>query len=78
VEIEKQASEVIDRAQNEFRSDIFRFGNTGVKKKFLTWKEWEDYKWHEKFPQADIQVTAEVNVRWFGFQNAPSKISPSP
>jgi spore germination protein KC len=78
VEIEKQASEVIDRAQNEFRSDIFRFGNTGVKKKFLTWKEWEDFKWHEKFPQADIQVTAEVNVRWFGFQNAPSKISPSP
>jgi spore germination protein KC len=77
-EIEKQASEMIERAQHEFRSDIFRFGNTAVKKKFLTWREWEDFNWHPKFAQADIRVTAEVNVRWFGFQNAPSKVSPAP
>ncbi|HZW83713.1 MAG TPA: Ger(x)C family spore germination protein [Candidatus Deferrimicrobium sp.] len=73
-EIEKQASALIARAQNEFDSDIFRFGNTGVKKKFLTWKEWEDFKWHDKFPQVDIQVTAEVNISQFGFENAPATV----
>lgn len=75
-EIESRARKLITRAQSEFKSDIFKFGNLAVKKKFLTWAEWEQFNWTEKFPQADIQVSADVKVRWFGSATQPAEISP--
>ncbi len=70
-DLEARCQRLVERAQGEFKADIFKIGNRGVKKKFLTWKEWKDFNWDEKFPEAQIQVSAKVVVEWVGTQTKP-------
>lgn len=75
-DIESRARQLVERAQTEFKSDIFRFGNLAVKPKFLTWDAWKAYNWAEKFPEAEISIDAQVSVNWYGMQNQP--VLPTP
>ncbi len=72
--VEERCQRLVERAQGEFKADVFKIGNRAVKKQFLTWPEWRDFDWEEKFPQADIRVSAEIQVMWFGTQRAPTEV----
>ncbi len=63
--IERRCREVVARAQNEFRSDIFGFGRY-ARMKFLTLKEWEKYRWEEAFPTAGVEIVVHVKIRRTG------------
>ncbi|NLB73593.1 MAG: Ger(x)C family spore germination protein [Firmicutes bacterium] len=64
-EIERGCEDIIKRAQTEFSSDIFAFGNK-ARHLAMTWQEWEDQKWKDKFPDADANVTVRVELRRTG------------
>ncbi|HHX26261.1 MAG TPA: Ger(x)C family spore germination protein [Firmicutes bacterium] len=64
-EVEKGCKDIIRRAQTEFSSDIFGFGNK-ARHLTMTWNEWQDLKWSEKFPNADVKVTVQVELRRTG------------
>jgi spore germination protein KC len=61
---------VLKKAQQEYRSDVFGFGKK-VRLTFLTSREWDQYHWPERFPQADIQVSIQVNIRRVGVELQP-------
>lgn len=77
--LEKAVAEFIKRELDHtikkckgFKSDVFGFGNVGVRK-FATIQEWEKYNWNEHFENADINITVEFKIKRTG-----SMISDSP
>lgn len=70
-ELEKGLRRLIHRAQTEFRTDPFGFGDAYVGK-FLFWDDWRRYNWlHEKFPQARVEVRMKYTQRRPGTTWAP-------
>jgi len=49
----------------ELKSDIFDFGRTAIKQ-FLTIPEWEEYKWTDKFSEAELDVSVDFTIRRTG------------
>lgn len=72
--ISGEVAKVVRVAQEEFKSDIFDFGNY-TRKYFWTWQEWVDYAWLERFPAAEVRVKTVVRVRRTGLM---SKTVPTP
>jgi spore germination protein KC len=64
-EIEKGCKDIIRKAQTTFSSDIFAFGNK-ARHLAMTWREWQELDWQEKFPQAAATVTVKVELRRTG------------
>lgn len=63
--IEEGCKDIISKAQLEFSSDIFAFGNK-ARHLAMTWQEWQDLDWPEQFPHASVQVTVKVELRRTG------------
>ncbi|MCL6639174.1 MAG: Ger(x)C family spore germination C-terminal domain-containing protein [Firmicutes bacterium] len=61
----EEAAKLIQKAQNDFKADIFSFGNQ-VRKQFSTWPEWERFNWPERFPAAGVEVSCQFKVRRTG------------
>lgn len=55
----------IKRLQNEFKSDIVGIGSS-AKGEFLTFDEFKDYKWSEKFPEIDIKIKTNFDIERTG------------
>lgn len=72
--ISKEALRVITKAQQEFQSDIFGFGDR-TRSQFWTWQDWEEYGWAERFPQAEVRVTTSVKIRRTGLISKTVEIS---
>jgi spore germination protein KC len=49
----------------ELEADFLGFG-LHAKKLFRTWPEWEEYRWDEKYPGAQIAVNVDYKVRRVG------------
>ena len=64
-EIGRGCEDIIRRAQTEFSSDIFGFGNK-ARHLTMTWQEWQDLRWRDRFPNADVKVTVKVELRRIG------------
>lgn len=64
-EIKRQADDLIAKCQNDFKADIFGFGKIAVRH-FPTIKEWEEYRWLEKFPQARVYTDVDFVIRRTG------------
>ncbi|MBU4532534.1 MAG: Ger(x)C family spore germination protein [Eubacteriales bacterium] len=60
----EDARVTVRRAQ-ELGADVFTFG-WEAKKQFLTWREWEEYRWADQFPNADIEISFDVRIRRVG------------
>lgn len=73
-DIKDQADSLIEKCQNQFESDIFGFGRHTVYF-FPTIKEWESYKWHEKFPLAKITTEVDFHIRGTGMMLKTSPIT---
>ncbi len=57
--------ELFLRSQTEFGCDLLALGDN-AKKCFLTNRDWEDYRWSEKYTSAKINASVEVNLNDFG------------
>lgn len=49
----------------ELKADIFDFGTTALKQ-FLTIPQWEEYKWGEKFVEAELDARVDFVIRRTG------------
>ncbi len=80
-ELEKRKSQVIkneinaalDKAQKEWGTDIFGFGEAIHRKYPKEWKELKG-KWREEFPKVDIQVKVDAKLRTAGISTEPIKV----
>ena len=65
--LSREAKELINKAQKEFGADILGLGES-LKRHFLDEKDWESFKWEEKYPTAQIKV--EFKVLYADFEEA--------
>ncbi|MFZ5648872.1 MAG: Ger(x)C family spore germination protein [Bacillota bacterium] len=65
--ITQRCNALINRSQNEFRSDIFGFGEY-AKRHFLTLDKWQKYNWPENYIYARVNVKTNVKIRRTGLQ----------
>jgi spore germination protein KC len=72
--ISREATRLIRKTQEEFRADIFGFGEN-TRTDFLTWQDWIEYDWLSKYPQFEVSVETEFHVRRTGMmmRTAPSE-----
>lgn len=71
--LEKYASEYVqqdvisflEKTRDEFKSDICSTGKS-IRKTFLFWEDWVDFKWTEKYEKADFFVGVAVKIRRSG------------
>lgn len=63
--ISREVGNVVRLVQQEFGSDIFGFGNY-TRGYFLTWQDWVDYSWLERFPSAEVRVNTDIQIRRTG------------
>jgi spore germination protein KC len=63
--IEQGCNTLVKRTQEEFKSDIFGFGYQ-VKHNFWTIPPWEEFKWLERYPDAQVNVTVHTRIRRTG------------
>lgn len=52
----------LDRTIRNYHSDICGFGKE-AKKNFLTYEEWKEYKWLEKYKNSTFTVNVELQIR---------------
>jgi len=67
LEIQRGCQELIRRTQEEFRSDIIGFGEK-VKHHFWTLSAWEEFRWLDHYPEAEVNVTVHSRIRRTGLQ----------
>lgn len=80
--VEKAAAEYVkknlDRAimrTQEMGADVFGFGRR-LRRTFLTWPEYEAFAWQSKYPQAEIRTNVEVELKRYGLDFGPLKVTP--
>lgn len=56
----------LNKTSKEFESDITGFGKY-AKNKFITWKDWEDFKWLDKYKDASFSVDIDMKIKRTGF-----------
>jgi len=69
-ELKKRVDKTIKKAQLEFNSDVFGFGDK-VKRTFLTSTAYENYHWPDKFKDSMIETEVKVDIRRVGVQFQP-------
>lgn len=57
--IEKNIYAVLFKTAKEYGADIFGFSNY-AKRNFLTWREFENYGWNEKYKNSDFYVKVDI------------------
>lgn len=63
--ITQEVMRLIRKTQEEYRSDIFGFGEF-TRIDFWTWRDWVDYRWLSKYPQYQVSVETVFYVRRSG------------
>jgi spore germination protein KC len=53
---------MLKRTAEEFGSDTLGIGET-IKRKFLTWKQWTDFDWIQKYRNSSFTVNVDVKIR---------------
>lgn len=69
-QVTEKAITFIERTQKEFKGDPFLWSEI-VRKRFATWDEYEKYNWMERYPEAEITVKYEIEIRRIGKQGEP-------
>lgn len=70
--LEKQLKYMVKKAQNEYKSDIFKFGN---KIRIDNPKQWEKIKdnWSSEFTDVSVEVTVDLEVKGSSLISKPIK-----
>ena len=70
--LEGRAASLIDKSQNEFRAELFRWGYA-ARKTFWTLDEYKSYDWMSSYPKAKVFIDFDVSIKNFGRQiHSPS------
>ncbi|RCX19428.1 spore germination protein KC [Anaerobacterium chartisolvens] len=72
--IKKGVSDFLVMTSKDFQSDICGLGS-GMKKKFLTWDQWKDFKWLSRYKEATFNVSVDVKIRRPGLTIRSSPIT---
>jgi spore germination protein KC len=70
--VEKRMKKVVKRAQEDFNSDIFGFGQAIHRQQPKLWKELKD-NWEQEFKNLDVEVRAGGKIRGLGTITNPIK-----
>jgi spore germination protein KC len=60
--LKNEITRFLEKTSGKFQSDICGIGKN-VKGRFLTWSEWEKFKWLEKYKNAYFNVNVELKIR---------------
>jgi spore germination protein KC len=71
-DLKKRIDKAITKAQKQFNSDIFGFGEK-VRPTFLTSPAWNKYRWPERFKDAQVDTSVKVSIRRVGVQFEPPR-----
>jgi len=63
--MKKRMEALVRRTQEEFKSDILRFG-LAARKSTLTMAQWLDVNWAERYPEATVQIDVNFKIRRTG------------
>lgn len=72
-QFEEKANRLVNKTQQEFKGEPFLWGERVIRSKFLTYQEYKDYRWMEKYPKAQVTVHFNVKIRGFGKQMNPTE-----
>lgn len=64
--IEKDIMNLIDKVQNEFKADIFGFGEMIYKHNLPLWKQLKP-NWEDIFPTVEVEASSIVHIKYSGF-----------
>jgi len=64
-QMERLAGELVRKAQEEFRADIFGFGFK-ARRLAATYPQWESMNWPELYPEARVSITFDTKIRRIG------------
>ena len=67
-DLKKNIEKYLDKTVRKLKVDTVGFGNK-AKRNFLTWQNWEDYNWSEKFSNIMYEVNVDSSVIRFGLLN---------
>lgn len=70
--LESETRQLIRKTQEEFRADIFGFGFQ-ARRLAATYPEWQQMNWPELYPEAEVHVTFDVEIRRIGLLRKTSK-----
>lgn len=68
--MEKNMKEIIERAQKEFQSDIFGFGEAIRRSNPKEWKKIEK-NWHNEFKDLSVDINTTVTIKQIGTTTKP-------
>ena len=63
--IKKGMLDFLNKTSKDFKSDICGFGRD-VKGRFLTWKEWENFKWLSRYKDSEFDLFVDLKIRRSG------------
>ncbi len=63
--LEKDILEFMEKTRDVFNSDICATGKS-IKKTFLLWDDWINFRWMDKYEKSEFQVYAKVSIRRSG------------
>lgn len=69
-DIEKQVQQVIQKAQKQFKADVFGFGEAINRQHPAEWKTLKE-EWSQAFPEAKVSVHAHVVMKEIGLHGPP-------
>ncbi|GAW92420.1 Ger(x)C family spore germination protein [Calderihabitans maritimus] len=72
-EIKMRAGEVLQKAQEEWQTDIFGFGEALRRRYPRVWKQVRE-NWNEEFAYAEINLVVEAKIRRTGMTSKPTQI----
>ncbi|KJS03868.1 MAG: hypothetical protein VR68_00295 [Peptococcaceae bacterium BRH_c4a] len=61
----RRCSDALEKAQGEYGTDIFNFGEAFHRKHKKEWKELK-YRWNEEFAKAEVNIAVEAQLRRSG------------
>lgn len=63
--ISQEIQKLLNKTSKEWESDICLFSKY-ARKNFLTWQEWEKYKWNEKYKTIQFDINVHMNIKMTG------------
>lgn len=70
--LKERANKLVKKSQEQFDTDIFGFGNY-ARINFLTFQDWTNYHWLQKFKNAQVNIKVKFKIRRIGMSFGPPK-----
>lgn len=72
-QLKEKTEALIKKTQEEFEAEPFMW-HLVARRQFKTWQEYKDFNWEEKYRNANVNVTYNVEIANFGEQGEPATL----